>query len=179
LDDLTVELEEKARREINDKLADLMLLIEESLVATASSRTFSAAVGDEATTLKLSMNMNATALAIDREQFEDLAMEILKDQVPEGFTLRGEQIDFDFDYIGRSGSLYRFETFVKANLLPSFDTEVEAAKINGKYQDDAELILSKEIPGYVRAEFDITPKLPGRLGALPRKATNINIVVAA
>jgi hypothetical protein len=179
LDDLTQELEEKARRGIEDELADGLLLIEESLVATPSSRIFSAKVGDEATTLKLNMSVDAVALAIDRTELENLAGEILKDKVPDGFVLRGEQITVDFEYLGQTGSLYRFESFVKANLLPSVDPEEAAKKIKGKYKSTAEEILSKEVPGFSRADIKSSPNMPGRLNTLPRVVKNIKVEVAA
>jgi hypothetical protein len=178
-DDLKQELEEKARREIKDELEDGLLLIEESLVATASSRVFSANVGEEATTLKLNMKVNATALAIDRSQLEVLAQEILKDRKPDNYSLRGDQIEYDFEYKGRSGSIYKFEAFVKANLLPSADPLELAVKLKGKYQDAALEILSREVGGFVRADLKTVPSLPGRLNTLPRVAKNIDVQIAA
>jgi len=178
-EDLREELAEEARKELIAKISEEVFLIEESYFATASSRTFNHKVGDEADTLKLSLGLTADIVSIPKNDIVELAKEILKVKIPEGFVLRGEQIDFEFKIKNTDKSVYDFEVRVVANLLPEIDTEVVVDKIKGKYPDLAEEYLNKEVPGFVRADIRIRPRLPERLKTLPHVTKNIEVEIAA
>ncbi len=177
--DLIDELKSKAKNDLLDNLSDNRIFIDESVVATASSTTFSSKVGDEASTLKLTMDMDIQALAVDKDKLVSLAQDILKDKVPSGFLLRGEQITPNFQFEKQEKGIYKMTTTFDANLLPQVDPLEIAKKIAGKYPTLAEDYLVKEISGFSRAEIKIKPNFPGRLGTLPHLSKNIDVIISA
>lgn len=177
--ELEGELEEKAARDLAQGLSEEKIFIPESLTATASSKTFSNKVGDEATNLKLSLTIDAQAFAVEKGQLMALAQGQLSQKVPGGFVLREEQISVEFGSRKEEGGVYKFSSVIEANLLPEIDVKTVAKKIAGKYPQIAEEYLTKEVAGFVRAEIKLRPRLPGRLGILPRMTRNIDIEISA
>lgn len=179
LSDLINELENKAKEELKTGLPGNKLFIDDAFAATSSSEVFSAKVGDEASTLKLDLTLDVTAISVDNAELVKLAEEVLKGKIPEGFVLRGEQINVDFDYKDEDDGKYAFEGRVGANLLPAIDPNEVGKKISGKYPALAEEFLTKEISGFTRAEIKLRPAFPGRLGVLPRIVKNIEVEISA
>ena len=178
-ENLTEELEETAENLIMDKLSENLLFVERSLETTSLSRNFSNKVGDEASTLKLSLELKVSAIAVDRDALISVAGGALKDRVPSGFVLREEQIDISFISQAKEGENYKLQILVKANLFPAVDPLEIAEKIKGRYPHVAHQYLGEEFPAFSRADIDFKPKLPGRLGTLPRVGRNIEIIIAA
>jgi hypothetical protein len=178
-EDLTSELLDKADGELSEKVSG-----DEVFIASASSfevaeRTFNNKVGDEADTLKLSMSLDVTGIAVSRQALTDLAKEILKDKVPQGYVLRDTQITADFELEEETEDGYLLSVLFKANLLPETKTEEIAKNIAGKYPTFAKDYLTS-ISGFSRAEITIKPAfLPSKLKVLPRIARNINIEIEA
>ena len=158
----------------NDKV-----FVQDSLKIKKTDTSFSNKVGDEASTLKLSLDVDTEAFVVDKNQLTDMAKEILKDRVPEGFVLRSEQIDVEFEFTKEEDSKYLFDVRITANLLPEINPEDIAEKITGKYPAVAENFLTQSIPGFASAEIRIKPALPGKLKTLPRVRKNIEVEVSA
>jgi hypothetical protein len=177
-EDLTEELLDKAEQELKVSIADNEFFIDESLVATVSARDFSNKVGDEASNLKLDLTLEASGLVIERVKLDDLVKEILKDKVPSGFILREDQIVVTFDLEDSEGGIFEFLATIDVNLLPEVKPDEIAKKIVGRYPPLAQDFLTT-IPGFTRAEIDLKPKLPGRLGTLPHVIKNLTIELAA
>jgi hypothetical protein len=177
-DDLVDELEEKAKLAMNSQISETDFLVEESVESSIKDRKFSNKVGDEASSLKLSLTAEASALVVDKSTIIDYARESLKGDIPDGYVLRDEQIDVDFEIEDEEDGVYKVSAIVKANLLPQVDTAKIASEISGKYPSVATNYL-KSIQGFVRAEIKRKPTLPGRLGTLPMVDKNISITVAA
>lgn len=177
--ELIDELKDKAREEFNEMVAGNKFPIEETLTSTPSSRTFSDKVGDEAETLKLTLSLSTTVLVIDEEALYELSEEVLKDSIPEGFVLRSEQINTEFEYQGEVNGRYELETKISANLLPEVDPDKVKEQIIGKYPALVRNYLIDDIPGFSHAEISFNkPKFPGKLGTLPRLAKNIEVEIA-
>ncbi|OGM20084.1 hypothetical protein A2714_01495 [Candidatus Woesebacteria bacterium RIFCSPHIGHO2_01_FULL_38_9] len=178
-EDLTEELTAKVKEQFLENVSSDNFFISESVTATPSSRVFSKKVGDEADTLKFSLTLEAESVVLAKSDLEDVAKEVLKEKVPEGFTLRGEQVDYTFELESKGKDVYSFEVRVSANLLPEINTEEIAQKIRGRSLTVAEEYLRQEAPGFIRAEMRIKPTLPGKLKTLPHIKKNIEIEVAA
>ncbi len=177
--ELTKEIENNVAEGFVGELASNLFFIEESVSAVPSSTVFSDKIGDEASTLKLSLTLDVVAIAVEKDALTQLSREALGDKVPSGFVLRDEQIEFDFDYKEEVDGVYVLSAQVVANLLPEIDPTEVAKKITGKYPQLAKNYLTEKIPGFVRADVNFEPKLPGRLGTLPRVAKNIEVVIAS
>lgn len=178
LDDLTAELKDKAKTDLMGKVADDETLIDGSLVATPSAKKFSNKVGDEADTLKLSLDLNVDAVVVKKQDLFDLANEILKGSIPQGFVLRPSQMTTNLTLSSSNNGKYELDGSIGANLLPEINTVDVANNIKGKYQDVAENYLMT-IPSFARAVIKKSPPLPGKLGSLPRLASHISVEVQA
>lgn len=176
--DLEKELKDKAAQNIQNSLSDTKIFISDSLTLKEKSKTFSAKVGEETSSVKLELTSEADAFTVERSELVQLARSILLDKIPDGYTLRDEQIAVKFDYKVKTGDNYVFESQLEANLLPLVDTDEVADRISGKYTDLAKDYLSKEVPGFSEAVIVLKPALPGRLGTLPRIAKNIEVEIA-
>jgi hypothetical protein len=177
--DLKEELSDKAENDMLAGLSENKYFVEESITTTTSSKTFSDKVGDETSTLKLDLALDVQAFAVDEGELVELSGQILADKVPEGFVLRGDQLEVSFEFEEEDSGVYKFIARVEANLLPELDPVTIADKIVGKYPTLAEDYLTKEIPGFARAEIKLRPRLPGKLGTLPRVANNIEVEISA
>ena len=108
-----------------------------------------------------------------------MATEALADRIPDGFVLRGDQIDMSFKLEEEEDGVYTVTARVTANLLPEADPTEIAEKIAGKYPILVRDFLNNETPGFVRVEIILSPKLPGRLGTLPHQSSRIEVSIAA
>ena len=176
--DLTEELIEKAKNELAAMVVSDKFFIKDVIIAEATGKVFSNKVGDEASSLKLTLALSTKGLVVVRQHLFDLAREDLKDKVSSGFVLRDEQLSAEFGLKDESGTEFELEGSFVANLLPEVKPDELAEKIKGKYPPLAESYLTS-IPGFSRAEIKLKPPFPGRLGTLPRLSKNITIEVSA
>jgi hypothetical protein len=170
---------ERAKEKFSEGLPVDKYLIAESIMETISEREFSDKVDDEAATLKLTLSLDVEAISVGKDFLIELAKKELGDKVPSGFVLRDEQIDIDFEFEEEEDGYYTLITSISVNLLPEVKPDEIAKKIAGKYPLIAKEYLTDDVPGFVRAEINFKPKLPGRLGTLPRLAKNIEVEIAA
>jgi hypothetical protein len=177
-EDLTEELIEKAKNELAAMVASDKFFIKDVIITEATSKAFSNKVGDEASSLKLTLTLSTKGLVVGRQHLFDFAREDLKDKVSSGFVLRDEQLSAEFGLRDESGAEFELEGSFVANLLPEVKPDELAEKIKGKYPPLAESYLTS-IPGFSRAEIKLKPRFPGRLGTLPRLSKNITIEVSA
>ncbi len=174
--DLTEELIQKAESELSQNLGGDKFFIGEAVSATASSRVFSDKIGDEATNLKLSLTLAVSAPVVNKNHLVDFAKEVLKNKVPSGYVLRENQLDYSFRIKGEKAGVFNLDFLITANFLPEIKTQEIAKKISGRLPQLAEDYLTS-IPGFSRAEIDINPRFPGRLGILPKVVKNISVEV--
>ena len=175
---LTEELKLEAKNEFSQDLSPDRYFIEEATDTEATSKAFSHKVGDEASNLKLDLTLSVTGLTVEKAKLFDLAKNSLKDNVPDGFVLRDEQLGFVFSLEDTTDGVQEFEVLVAANLLPEVKPDEIAKKIAGKYPAHAESFLTT-IAGFIRAEIKPRPRLPGWLGTLPHIVKNISVEISA
>jgi len=177
LDELGSELLEKAKVNIKNNLEEELYFVEDSLVASDSSRVFSNKIGDEALNLKLDLNINVQGVAVNEQEFFDFINDSLKDQIPSGYVLRSDQVKVRFDLKDVEDSNYYFDISIEVNLLPQIKVDEIAEKIKGKGKNVVEKYL-ETVPGFSRAEIKFDPILPGKLNTLPHVSKNINVDLA-
>lgn len=176
LNSLTSELSENAKKDLMNSIPSDQFLIEDSFVATASSKVFSNKVGDEASNLKLSLGLKSSAIYVARKDLIDLSQNVLNGAVPSGFSLNPDNLNFDFDSLKDLSSASLFNLIVKADFLPKEDITSLTKAVSAKSTSAVEEKLS-QIPGFIRAEINIKPKLPWIFGYLPRLSRNITIEI--
>lgn len=177
LKDLKSELSENAKNDLKNKIGEDLYFIENSLIATDSSRVFSNKVGDEALNLKLNLSINSKGVAVRENDLFDFINSSLKDQIPSGYVLRSDQINVRFDLQEVNKEKYSFDVFVEVNLLPQIKTDEIKEKIKGRGKNVVEKYL-ETVPGFIRAEIKFDPILPGKLNTLPHLSKNINVDLA-
>ncbi|MFI5240947.1 MAG: baseplate J/gp47 family protein [Microgenomates group bacterium] len=176
--ELKDELTQNAKTEIQSKLSLDKILVDELVEVTSANETFNHKVGDEADSLKLSLEIDAKAVAADKEKLGEFVREKLKDKVPQGFVLRESQIDYSFVFESADDGKYVFTVKTSANFLPEVKQDEIIRQISGRVPDVVEKYLSS-IPGFTRAEIKLNPHFPGRFGTLPRIRKNISIEIVA
>ncbi len=178
--ELQDELVKSAGEEIEGMVAEDKIYIEQSLETKTDIKEYSAKVGDEASSLKLTLSLNLTAVSVDESLIKSKSMEVLRDKVPQGYSLKEDQIETEFRFKTKNKDIFEFEVFVKAGLLPQIDTDKIANEIKGKYPILAEEYLNKEVPGFSRAELKFNkPRFPGKLGIIPKITDHIEISISA
>lgn len=176
---LTTELLDNAKKKLAEELSSEEILIDSSLFSTPSTRTFSHKVGDEADNLKLNLVLNVKSYSVLKKDLVDQAKKILDQNVPSGFVLNADQLQFTFEANTSKTDQPLFPTRIVANFLPDIDRGVLVKQISGKSSSAVESYLFSAIPGFSRAEITLKPRLPGWLGSLPRIPKNINLDVLA
>lgn len=178
-EDLTEELVEKGRGEIEVKKVKGRRFIGEEVGTRVVSADFNQKVGDEAANVRLRMTLEVMGLVVSEEEINKLAREVLATKVPSGFVLRDEQIEADFELETEGDGWWEFEVRFRASLLPEVSESEIARKVAGKYPPTAEDYLQSAIAGYRRSEVRLRPSFPGRLGVIPRVVKNISVKVVA
>lgn len=197
--DLTGELLGKGLASTKNLLSSGEVLIEDSAVLAVGTKDFSHKVGEEATTLKLSLQGKVVATVVPRDAVNALVMADLEKDVPAGYTLKEDQVDVSYkverespkekkkDGKKQTGTSqtdvptsknFALNVEIVANLLPKVDLEKTARSVTGKYPSVAREYLAT-IPGYVKADISFSIQLPGKLGTLPRIAKNITVKVVS
>jgi hypothetical protein len=172
------ELTQNAINDISGKVASDQVFVNDLAGLDTVSEVFSNKVGDQADSVKLSLNLKATGIAADKAILIEYAKGVLKDKVPSGYTLNSDQIDFKFKFLSQQNGNYLYSVTVGANFLPDIDITKIIAKIVGKTPTVTENYLNS-IPGFGHAEIKLKPSLPGFLGTLPRISKNITLEVTA
>lgn len=177
-EDLTAEIIDQLKNDLTSQVSSEELVIDDLVEINATSEVFNHKVGDEADNVKLSMNLAVTAVVTNKSKLADTVREKLKDQIPQGFTLRDSQISYQFDFDKESEGKFIFMVSIVANFLPEIKGDDIIKKISGRTPEVVEEYLTS-IPGYRRAEIRIYPHFPGIFGVLPRVTKNISIEVTA
>ncbi|CAN5315772.1 hypothetical protein BH10PAT1_BH10PAT1_1460 [soil metagenome] len=166
--DLIAQLTTNGGNNLKQNLETGDLLVDGSILATSSAKNFDHDIGEAASTVKLSMTAKVSGTTIARADINSVAQNIFASQVPDGFSLKDDQIDF---VIGKT------DTDFMINLLPTIDTTKLAQQISGKNLAETKAILSK-VPGYQDAKIEIKPNIPF-LQILPHSSNNITITLSA
>lgn len=160
------------------------ILIEEGGLFQKTNQTLSNKAGEEASTIKLKLEGKILVSAVPRDALSILVQSEVERDVPDGFTLRQDQIEVSYqkkeqEIKEKTKEQPEFVAQVKANLLPKVDPDKITGAIAGKYPEVARDYLSSNTPGFTRAEISMNIRLPGKLGTLPRIPKNIKVEVAA
>ena len=176
LSNLTTELSINAKKNLLSEISSDQLLVEDSLVATASSKVFSNKVGDEASNIKLSLDLKTSAISVLKKDLTDLSLNVLSGEIPSDFYLDPANLNYGFTKLKDLSSASLFNLTITANFLPKEDLSLLAKAASGKSTAAVEEIFSK-IPGFVTAEINIKPNLPWIFGYLPKLSKNISIEI--
>lgn len=166
--DLLSELTNTGKDNLKQNLTVGDIIIDNSVIATASSVNSDHDPGEEASTVKVTVTAKVTALSVSKEDMAKVAQALFKDKIKPGLVMENDQIDYIFD---------PNDVEFKINLLPSIDTQKLANELAGKSVASARSMLSS-LQGYKDAQFVITPSI-SFLQILPHMPKNISISLGA
>ncbi len=140
-------------------------LVAGSAAVVISSDEFNHGVGDEVDKLSLVQTVNALGLAYSDKELKSLLEDMIRDLVPEGFSLSDEEFDVNTEVLGNSDDSVLSNTqadvqvTVKTFVLPVIDKEALSQSLAGKSVADAEKVLGSlgSIDTY---ELKISPGIP-------------------
>ncbi len=174
LSELKKELRDKAISAIKSSLSSDDYLIEETLIENEKQKVYDHKIGDEATSLKLSLTMEFSAFSFKKYDMFEFSKEILKDQITSGYVLREGQLSLGFDVKEIKNDKAFILASFSANLLPAIDADQIKKKIVGRKIKFVEDYLIKE-SGYEKVKIDIVPGIFNRFGFLPHVSNNIEV----
>jgi len=172
------ELTQNATTDILAKVSTNQIFVNDLAGLDVTSENFDHKIGDQADSLKLSLNIIATGLAADKTKLVEYAVGVLRDKIPQGFVLNSNQIDFKFKFASLANGNYIYDVTIGANFLPDIDKQKTIAQIVGETPGVTQGYLNS-IPGFDHAEITLKPNLPGPLRRLPHIPQNITLEVTA
>ena len=160
-------------------ISDNQVIVIESLEIAEEDKdwlAYSAAVGEVADELTLTMRAVATALAVDEALAGDLALSRLESSLPEGMTLLRDSLAFQrggFD-LSRAKEQVRFTSIGRGTAIAQLDMDALRNQLAGKSLDEARTILQ------LHDAFDTPPRTslhPRGFGRMPILPLRIHIEV--
>jgi hypothetical protein len=177
-DGLTSELKQQALDKLNEQAGTSDVFVDGAVRTEVLDKSYNHSAGDEADEVTLDMNVQAVGLIIAHDVVTKIGRQIFNGQVPDGFNLKDENIQANFDLIGEKDGVWDFKVTFKANLLPEVNPDEVTGKISGKYPTQAQEYLST-ISGFKRAEITIKPRFPSKLAIIPRVKNHISVEVVS
>lgn len=176
---LTSDLKKQASSEVQGKLTGDMKILEETFTEKVLKQSFSKNVGDQATELSLTLNLNLKGTAYKDADLKAIVGKLVETNVPEGYTLdigRAET-QATVSKVEKDGKIV-FTAKFKAKLMPKLDLEQLKKEIAFKTPDKAEEIL-KSHESVIGGDIKTTPNLPGPLMRLPLLPQNITLEISS
>lgn len=179
-EDLTKELSADAARELSSKSDSSLIIIKDALRTEISSKSFDHQSGDEADTVKLSMEITAIGAAISKDDAKDLYDAILKDRITPGYVLNDENIDakYTLNSSDEEEKTWNLTLNLKANLIPDLDTEIIKKDLTGLSLEKAQEYLVA-VAGYSKAQIRTKKFLPLMPKRMPLREKNIDVTISA
>ncbi len=174
---LTADLKKKAQEELQGKLTGDMKILEETFVEKVLKQAFTKNVGDQASELSLTLNVNLKGTAYSDTELKSIVGKLVETNVPDGFELDLARTETQASVakVEKDGKII-FTAKYKAKLMPKLDLDKIKSEIKFKAPDEVEQIL-KSYPNVIGADIKSVPELPSPLLRLPILPQNINIVI--
>lgn len=174
---LTEELKAKGKSDLMANVPPGKKLIEESITTKESSRSFNHKVGEEASSLTLSLRVKVKALIFSQDDLLSLIEKQIASSTPGDYEAKKEEIKTQLEILkSKEDGSALVKVVIAANLLPKIQSATIAQSIKGKTTQDARVYLS-QLPGFADAEIEISPSLPALILRLPRAGKNIEIEI--
>ncbi len=172
--DLINELKQGVTTNMVSKVSEGEMLVGDLVALDPVSENFDHNEGDQAESLKLSLDLSAKGLAADRTKLLEYAKKVLASKSTADYSLSSDHIDFRFTYIEESEGRYAYDVVIGGNFLPNVDTEGIKKVIMGKNANVATEYLNS-ITGFDHADVSLKIKFPAPLKTIPRISKNIDI----
>lgn len=174
LEELSGELTNKAKEDLQAKLGSEEKLVEDTVALTVKEKKFDKEVGEEAAELNLTLSATFKALAYNEKEIKDHFLKSLEEATPPGYELAREETKIEIVGVNKKEKETTLKMVAKAKLLPKLNLEEIRKNIVGKKKTLAEEYL-RNLDGVSQVEIIIKFPLPLGLGTLPRLPQNITL----
>lgn len=169
------ELKLQAAREIESEKTNLQVF-PATAVASAEDEKYSADAGKEAESVDLELSAKITALAVEKQNLENLLSALLRDTIPQGFTLALEDLNIGIEDVTPKDDAVSFDAVVTAKLSPTVSRSEIIKMALGK-RPDAALKQIESLPHLRRVNLTISPKLPAFFLWIPSEEKRLNLEI--
>ena len=177
-EELLAELEDGVKDKISGQINEKEKVIGESAKVDITKKNFSANVGQEAQTLKLTATGEGRVVVVSREKLNEKLLSALSGKVPSEFMLSPENITVSFGNVQEDKTgIMKLDTNIVGSLLPKVDLQKLAKEIRGKNPAEVREKLAR-IPGFVRTTIKLSFS-PPFFSNLPQRAEKIVIKILA
>lgn len=169
------ELKLQAAQEIESEKANLQVF-PATAVASAEDEKYSADAGKEAESVDLELSAKITALAVEKQNLENLLSALLRDTIPQGFTLALEDLNIGIEDVTPEDDAVSFDAVVAAKLSPTVSRSEIIKMALGK-RPAAALKQIESLPHLRRVNLTISPKLPAFFLWIPSQEKRLNLEI--
>lgn len=178
LSSLKESLLKKAKEELTGNLSEGQYVILTGK-STVKKQDFSAKVGDETNTVKLTMSLEVEAYRYQSDDLTPIAQTQLSSQIPEGGKLLEDTISIlsKENNVGTSSAKITLDAKLSADYAPASFEDAWRQEIKGKSLEEAQRILEQK-DEIESVSMQFSPSIARSLvGKLPSKESNISISV--
>ncbi|MDO8659590.1 MAG: baseplate J/gp47 family protein, partial [Candidatus Parcubacteria bacterium] len=175
--DLTKQLEEKAKSELAKQIGQNKVLLPAFISSSLSKETLNVKVGDEATQVTLTGTVEYQGISYDRQDLIAFSKSLLEKDIPSN-----QEIDYNNiktavkDIKNKNDEEINANLNIKALLLPKIDQANLVKNIKGKSFKNAEDLLYKNSQ-ISNVYIYLSPKIPFLPKNLPNSEKNIKILI--
>ncbi|MBI4004556.1 hypothetical protein HY358_00290 [Candidatus Roizmanbacteria bacterium] len=148
---------EQAITEIESTMKEDTGLLDTLTTSSLSNVQSSKEVGEEANEMLLKAHVNTQYYTYSMSDVRTLLKKTLDSEVPSGYTLHENNIQFKIKEVKRNKNLLAVGMEVEASALKDVSSNEILDKIAGKKQSELELVLKKE---FQASAYEIKPKFP-------------------
>lgn len=174
-DDLVAKIKDRAKTEIESQAGGRTTFLETMKVVTAKE-TFSAQVGEEASSVSLTLTADVAALAIDEMVFHELLVTMLTSFIPDGFKIVPEKLAVTIDEAMTTDEGVSFDALVSIPVAPTIDRAAIIERVVGLRPTLAADAV-KTLPHFKRMEVSLSPTLPSLFRWIPVSEDHIDLVI--
>lgn len=174
-DDLVAKIKDRAKTEIESQAGGRTTFLETMTVVT-EKETFSAQVGEEASSVSLALTADVAALAIDEMVFHELLVAMLTPFTPDGFKIVPEKLTVTIDEAMTTDDGVSFDALVSVPVTPTIDRAAILERVVGLRPTLAADAV-KTLPHFKRMEVSLSPTLPPLLRWIPVSEDHIDLVI--
>lgn len=177
---LNKEITEQAATSFNSKIGRAQKLIAGSVKTTKLSETFTKKVGDEAKTVGVAQSVQTEGLTYMDSDMNRLLDALVKEYIPEGFTLSDKERQINVEVLGNSTNSVLtsdeadLQVTLKTYIIPDISEDTVKNNLMGKTPKEAEQYLGS-IRNVETYEFNMGKTFVPFLNKIPKDASKITV----
>lgn len=177
LSELPKSLEEKAQSDLKTKVESGESLLPGFIDETIATKSFDKKVDDEAKTVTLKGKVTFEGLTYKNADLTEFATSALKNNFAQDLHISDKGVSTEIlSTKKKDTSSFELQLALKANLLPTIDTESIIKNLAGKSEKEAMEYISG-LPQVSHSQITFSPSIPLLPKVLPRKTDHIKIEI--